>query len=215
LIDDGGSGLIGSPRSPSTLDPRGAGPWSFSSTAAPVRLSRAPRPSTLRLPLPFRVLPIRAPAWPAAPSGSWVMQFPLMEFGSLQRSPAQRVRFSPGIQPGHDASSEFGSLDALLPFGPSDHFWPGRSWDFRLQGLAPAGDPGVLSDTEPSWCCPTRSPNASNLAHRTRNPERVMTPLGCPGEPPSGPCSHRQAVPACRSIRALTQAVCPPGFHPP
>jgi hypothetical protein len=29
----------------------------------------------------------------------------------------------------------FDPLDALLPFAPSSHFWPGRSWDCHLQGF--------------------------------------------------------------------------------
>jgi hypothetical protein len=36
-------------------------------------------------------------------------------------------------------------LTPCLPFTPSSHLWPGRSWDCYLQGFSPPGDPDRLS----------------------------------------------------------------------
>jgi hypothetical protein len=62
---------------------------------------------------------------------------PLMEFSI----PYSDHQLEGAVFPGaptlrHVASSEFkASLDALLPFEPSSHFWPGRSWDSPFRAL--------------------------------------------------------------------------------
>jgi hypothetical protein len=52
------------------------------------------------------------------------------------------------------------SLDALLPFEPSSHFWPGRSWDCHLQGFSLPNGPRVfrrpralLTLSDPTTAC--------------------------------------------------------------
>jgi len=68
-----------------------------------------------------------------------------MGFRSLQRSPAQRSRWTRRFPSAGTLRPQGSSpLDALLPFAPPDRFRSGRSWDSYLQGFVPPGDPALF-----------------------------------------------------------------------
>lgn len=134
---------------------------------------------------------------------------PLLGFRSLQRSRAQRSRLPRGSH--SSARCVFrvsDSLDALLPFEPSSHFWPGRSWDSPFRELLLSAIRGHFRSPEPSCRCPIQQVHASNETCWTQPSSRFMRPREGLGKPASGPCSRRESVP----VRALFRVA--PGSIP-
>lgn len=102
----------------------------------------------------------------------------------------------------------FDSPDALLPFEPSSHFWPGRSWDSPFREFLLSAIRGHFRSPEPSCRCPIQQVHASNETCWTQPSSRFMRPREGLGKPASGPCSRRESVP----VRALFRVA--PGSIP-
>jgi len=131
---------IGFPRPPSTLLLAEPSPWRVSRHRAVVPFQALDHPL-----LGFHSPPGFDRRSPQRRERSRDRSFlvdavPLMGSCPLQRSPARRIREPRAPPPARCVFRVRTSLDALLPFEPSSHFWPGRSWAFNLQGLAPPSD---------------------------------------------------------------------------
>jgi len=114
---------------------------------------QAPRPSTPRLLLSYRVLPEIPPVLhsPCAPVSRRTV--PLMGFVSLQRTPARRSRSTREVQlPARVRLQSFYSLDALLPFGPPRSFLIEVARGIHPSGLCSSqGSRRRFRVLEPSW----------------------------------------------------------------
>jgi hypothetical protein len=119
------------------LGPCEPGPCSSSRDYRAPAPFQAPSPSAPRISLSSRVLPENhRRAASTLPGGLWDSTTPLLGFSSLQRSRVKRVRLPRDFHvPARCVFRVRASLDALLPFAPSTHFWVGRSWDSPFRAL--------------------------------------------------------------------------------
>lgn len=131
---------------------------------------QAPLPSAPRISLSSRVLPENhRHAASTLPGGLWDSMTPLLGFSSLQRSRVKRVRSPRDFHvPARCVFRVRDSLDALLPFAPSPHFWAGRSWDSPFRALTLSEDPDALS--RPPSPPGVALPNDTTLAMRAAGP---------------------------------------------
>jgi hypothetical protein len=154
------------------LGPCEPGPCSSSRDCRAPAPFQAPLPSAPEISPSYRVLPENhRHAASTLPGGLWTSTTPLMGFSSLQRSQVKRVRLPRDFHvPARCVFRVRASLDALLPFAPSTHFWVGRSWDSPFRALTPSEDPAIsFEPLEPSWRCSSQRHHASNACHWTRH----------------------------------------------
>jgi hypothetical protein len=148
FVSERSSDLVGSSRSPSTLALTQPGPWSIPALAAPRRPFKCRSHPLLGFHSPtglYRRLPPRCEFF----SRQLVIQRGSLSWGSVPYSDHQNEgSVYPGLPP--PAPCVFRvltSLDALLPFEPPNHFWPGRSWDSTFRALLlPHGQSPFPSD---------------------------------------------------------------------
>lgn len=153
------SGLFGSPRAPSTSALSKPGPWSCPPSPCSGTLSNAFAIHSQVFTLPQGLTGDRLNIGSGSRDRSSSDVVPLMGFCSLQRTPAPRIRFSRGTHsPAPCVFRVRTSLDAFLSFEPSNHFWPGRSWDSTFRALL----------NPPSRRCLSAPPNPPDVAHPDR-----------------------------------------------
>jgi len=145
FVEDRGSDLLGSSRAPTTLVLTQPGPWRISSTTVPRHPFKYRSHPLLGFHSPtglYRRLPPRCEFF----SSQLVNQRGSLSWGSVPYSDHQNEgSVFPGFP--HPAPCVFRvrtSLDALLPFEPPSHFWPGRSWDSTFRAL-------ILPPSRPSF----------------------------------------------------------------
>jgi hypothetical protein len=163
-------------------------------------------------------LSFRAFPWIAAVRCAFharIRRLPLLGFHSLQRSPAQRVRFFPGIPPPGTLRPRSSELPRrLAPLHTSRALLRGPLLGFQPSG--PCSSRGFRALSDLGCLLAIARPgslHASNDVSRTRIRARFMTSRMDAGELTSRPFAPREAVPVVTRLEWLDRSL-PSWFSP-